>query len=117
MANHAGPGVGLRKEGLRRAGSVGCCRPLSCPARAPRALLATAGRYGVTGVTVHNSDLSETGARLKLHNHHRPCCQRDDGAAWNPRDAPMYRTKGAFCYTTAGAAGRLVVTPRAWPGG
>lgn len=64
MANHAGPGVGLRKEGLRRAGSVGCCRPLSCPARAPRALLATAGRYGVTGVTVHNSDLSETGARL-----------------------------------------------------
>lgn len=32
----------------------------------------------------------------------------------------MYRTKGAegvFCYTTVGADGRLVVTPRTWSGG
>jgi hypothetical protein len=27
----------------------------------------------------------------------------------------MYRTEGVFCCTTVGAAGRLVVTPGAWP--
>lgn len=70
-------------------------------------------------MTVHNSDPSSTGS-LAITYIITIGRAAEDTVAWNPRDAPMYKTKGAegvFCYTTVGADGRLVVTPRTWSGG
>jgi hypothetical protein len=46
MANHPGPGVGLRKEGLW--GPSGIAGPPLAFGPRPRALWTTAGRYGMT---------------------------------------------------------------------